>query len=103
MKYDKKSSIGQLLKEARKYGVGIVLSTQDPVDFTDLVYNNVGGILTLQLTDPKYAKNIAQHLGGDVDWKFVKNKLSDKFSACVKFSRNDQNIKFRVKPQYERE
>jgi hypothetical protein len=103
LKYDKNSSIGQLLKESRKYGAGIVLSTQDPVDFTDLVYNNVGGILTLQLTDPKYAKNIAQHLGGDVDWKFVKNKLSDKFSACVKFSRNDQSIKFRVTPQLERE
>ncbi|MCK5217859.1 MAG: ATP-binding protein, partial [Methanosarcinales archaeon] len=103
LKYDKKSSIGQLLKEARKYGVGVVLSTQDPVDFTNLVYNNVGGILTLQITDPKYAKNIAQHLGGDVDWKFVKNKLSDKFSACVKFSRRDQNIKFKVMPHYERE
>lgn len=103
LKYDKKSSIGQLLKEARKYGVGVVLSTQDPVDFTDLVYNNVGGILTLQITDPKYAKNIAQHLGGDVDWKFVKNKLSDKFFACVKFSSHDQNIKFKVIPHYERE
>lgn len=103
LKYDKKSSIGQLLKEARKYGVGVVLSTQDPVDFTDLVYNNVGGILTLQITDPKYAKNIALHLGGDVDWKFVKNKLSDKFSACVKFSHQDKNIKFKVMPHYERE
>ena len=103
LKYDQKSSIGQLLKEARKYGVGVVLSTQDPVDFTDLVYNNVGGILTLQITAPKYAKIIAQHLGGDVDWKFVKNELSDEFSACVKFSHRDQNIKFKVMPHYERE
>lgn len=103
LKYEKSSSTGQLLKEARKYGVGLTLSTQDPVDFPDLVYNNIGGILSLQLTDPKYAKSIAEHLGGKVSWQSVKNELSDKFAAFVKFSSQSDEIKLKVIPYYERE
>ncbi|MEW5949010.1 MAG: DUF87 domain-containing protein, partial [Thermodesulfobacteriota bacterium] len=101
LKYTKDSSAGQLLKEARKYGVGLMLSTQDPVDFADLVYNNIGGIVSLQLTEPKYAENIAKHLGGGVKWQDVKNGLSEKFSAYVKFSSKPEVIKFKVLPHYE--
>ena len=103
LKYEKTSSTGQLLKEARKYGVGLILSTQDPVDFPDLVYNNIGAILSLQLTDPKYAKSIAEHLGGKVSWQNVKNDLSEKFSAFVKFSSQIDVVKLRVTPYYERQ
>ncbi len=102
LKYEKSSSTGQLLKEARKYGVGLILSTQDPVDFPNLVYNNIGGILSLQLTDPKYAKSVAEHLGGQVSWQSVKNELSDKFAAFVKFSSHPNAIRLRVTPYYER-
>lgn len=102
LKYEKSSSTGQLLKEARKYGVGLILSTQDPVDFPDLVYNNIGGILSLQLTDPKYAKSVAEHLGGQVSWQSVKNELSEKFAAFVKFSSHPNAIRLRVTPYYER-
>ncbi len=102
LKYEREASAGQLLKEARKYGVGMLLSTQDPVDFTDVVYNNIGGIMSLQLTDPKYAKSIAEHLGGKVTWQNVKNDLSSKFSAYVKFSQNPAAIRFGVIPHYER-
>ena len=102
LKYEREASAGQLLKEARKYGVGMLLATQDPVDFTDVVYNNIGGIMSLQLTDPKYAKTIAEHLGGKVTWKNVKNDLSYKFSAFVKFSQNPDAIRFDVIPYYKR-
>ena len=102
LKYEREASAGQLLKEARKYGVGMLLSTQDPVDFTDVVYNNIGGIMSLQLTDPKYAKSIAEHLGGKVTWQNVKNDLSSKFSAYVKFSQNPDAIRFDVIPHFER-
>jgi len=102
LKYEREASAGQLLKEARKYGVGMLLATQDPVDFTDVVYNNIGGIMSLQLTDPKYAKTIAEHLGGKVTWKNVKNDLSSKFSAFVKFSQNPDAIRFDVIPYYKR-
>jgi len=102
LKYEKDSSAGQLLKEARKYGVGLVLSTQDSVDFSDLVYNNIGGILSLQLGEPKFAKSIAEHLGGRISWRSVKNDLSTKFFAFVKFSSQPDAIKLRVTPYYER-
>ncbi len=102
LKYEREASAGQLLKEARKYGVGMLLATQDPVDFTDVVYNNIGGIMSLQLTDPKYAKSIAEHLGGKVTWQNVKNDLSSKFSAYVKFSSNRDAIRFDAVPFYER-
>jgi len=103
LKYDKKSPMGRLLKEGRKYGVGVILSTQDPVDFPDLVYNNIGGLMSLQLTDPNFAKKIAEHLGGEIDWKNVKNDLSQKFSAYVKFSNRRDVIKFKTIPYYLRE
>ena len=102
LKYERKASAGQLLREARKYGVGMLLATQDPVDFTDVVYNNIGGIMSLQLIDPKYAKSIAEHLGGKVAWRNVKNDLSSKFSAYVKFSSNENAIRLDVVPHYER-
>ena len=102
LKYEKGSSTGQLLKEARKYGVGLILSTQDPVDFPDLVYNNIGGILSLQLTDPKYAKSVAEHLGGAVSWQNIKNDLSTKFSAYAKFSSQKDVVKLMVIPYYKR-
>jgi len=103
LKYDRDASAGQLLKEARKYGVGMILSTQDPEDFTNVVYNNVGGILSLQLTDSKYAKNIAGQLGGEISWKEIKNGLSQQFSAYVKFTSEENAIRFLITPYYMRE
>lgn len=103
LKYARKASAGQLLKEARSKGVGLLLATQDPVDFTDVVYNNIGGILSLCLTDPNYAKKVAEHLGGKVTWQNVKNDLASKFSAFVKFSSRPDVVAFKVIPFYERQ
>ena len=72
------------------------------MDFPDLVYNNIGGILSLQLTDPKYAKAIAEQLGGKVNWQSVKNELSEKFAAFVKFSGQSDVIRLKVIPHYQR-
>lgn len=102
LKYERETSAGQLLKEARSKGVGMLLATQDPVDFTDVVYNNSGGVLSLCVPDPHYAKKIAEHLGGNVTWQNVKNDLSGKFSAYVKFSSRPDVVAFRVIPFYER-
>jgi hypothetical protein len=102
LKYEREASAGQLLKEARSKGVGLLLATQDPVDFTDVVYNNIGGILSLCLPDPTYAKKVAEHLGGKVNWQDVKNNLSSKFSAFVKFSSRPDAIALKIIPFYER-
>ena len=100
LKYEKETSAGTLLKEGRKYGIGLVLATQDPVDFTELVYNNVGATLSLQLNEPKYAKNVAEKIG--VSGESLKDGLSEKFSAYVRFSNSPKPIKFKIKPYYER-
>ncbi len=100
LKYEREASAGILLKEGRKYGVGLILATQDPVDFTDLVYNNVGAILSLQLNEPKYAKNVGEKIG--VTGDEIKDGLSEKFSAYVRFSNSPGAIKFKIKPYYER-
>lgn len=99
LKYEREASAGILLKEGRKYGVGLILATQDPVDFTDLVYNNIGAILSLQLNEPKYAKNVGEKIG--VSGDEIKDGLSEKFSAYVRFS-NSGAVKFKIKPYYER-
>ena len=95
--YERETSTGQLLKEARKYGVGLVLATQDPVDFTEVVYNNIGALVSLQLNEPKYAKKVAENLG--VKMKDLIEGLSEKFSAYVRFSRSNA-IKFRITPYF---
>ena len=100
LKYERETSAGTLLKEGRKYGIGLVLATQDPVDFTDLVYNNVGTTLSLQLNEPKYAKNVAEKIG--VSGESLKDGLSEKFSAYIRFSKSPEPIKFKIKPYYER-
>ena len=100
LKYERETSAGTLLKEGRKYGIGLVLATQDPVDFTDLVYNNVGATLSLQLNEPKYAKNVAEKIG--VSGESLKDGLSEKFSAYIRFSKSPEPIKFKIKPYYER-
>jgi hypothetical protein len=100
LKYERETSAGTLLKEGRKYGIGLVLATQDPVDFTELVYNNVGATLSLQLNEPKYAKNVAEKIG--VSGESLKDGLSEKFSAYIRFSNFPKPIKFKIKPYYER-
>jgi len=100
LKYERDTSAGTLLKEGRKYGIGLVLATQDPVDFTELVYNNVGATLSLQLNEPKYAKNVAEKIG--VSGESLKDGLSEKFSAYIRFSKSPEPIKFKIKPYYER-
>ncbi|MHA1381848.1 MAG: ATP-binding protein [Candidatus Helarchaeota archaeon] len=102
LKYEREASAGQLLKEARKYGVGLLLSTQDPKDFTGVVYNNIGGIISLQLTEPTYADKIAKQLGGRVTGKNIMDLVS-KFSAYVKFYSKKDAIRFNIKPYFQRE
>lgn len=98
LKYERETSAGTLLKEGRKYGIGLVLATQDPPDFTDLVYNNVGATLSLQLNEPKYAKSVAEKIG--VSGEALKDGLSEKFSAYIRFSKAPEPTKFKIKPYY---
>lgn len=58
------AAVRLLLKEARAFGVAILLSTQEPSDFEDFVFANSGTLLALKLTDQSHAQRIAGILGG---------------------------------------
>jgi hypothetical protein len=51
-----------LLREARAFGCAIFLSSQNPVDFSDNVYNQTATSICLKLNDEKSAKAAATHV-----------------------------------------
>ncbi len=53
--------ISKMVQEARKYGIGIVLASQQAVDFDDKLFNLIGTYLVLHLTD-KDAKALVKNV-----------------------------------------
>lgn len=51
-----------LIKEARKYGLGLILSSQEARDFHPSVFANTGTLISLALEDAD-ATEMAKHLG----------------------------------------
>jgi len=47
------SAVERLLREGRKFGVGIILASQQPEDFTSIAYSNTATKLIFQITDDK--------------------------------------------------
>lgn len=60
--YDE-SPVDKLLRESRKYGYGVVLSSQRPSDFSQTTLANVGSALALQCNLVEDAKAIGNHIG----------------------------------------
>jgi hypothetical protein len=93
-----------LVKEARAYGVGVFLSSQEARDFEDFVFSNAGTILTLKLSESTDADRVARLLAGAGEFRAVSEQLRN-FDQFVGFMRNDQYkpyAKVKVKPFYER-
>ncbi|MBN2880843.1 ATP-binding protein [Candidatus Woesearchaeota archaeon] len=54
------SPVDLLLRESRKYGVGVILASQRPTDFSETILANVGTIMSFQCSlakDAKYLSN----------------------------------------------
>jgi len=78
-----KSPIDQITREARKYGMGIILSTQRPSDFEEPILANIGAFIALQCViekDAKYMSKQLRCLPKDLQ------DLTEKGRAIVKFS-----------------
>lgn len=60
LSYDE--TLTDLMKEARKYGVGILLASQETTDFDKSVFLNTGTLVALQL-ESEDAKVMAENLG----------------------------------------
>jgi len=57
------SPVDALLRESRKYGFGVILSSQRPSDFSNTTLANVGSVIALQCSLVHDAKAVANHLG----------------------------------------
>lgn len=60
--HDEKSPIVQFLREARKYGVGVILASQTPRDFSEYIVANVGTFVCLKLPLESDANFMAKQL-----------------------------------------
>lgn len=61
------SPIDTLLREARKYGIGVILASQRATDFNENILANAGSIITFKQNLAKDAKYIARNKWGDQD------------------------------------
>ncbi|MCK4729997.1 MAG: ATP-binding protein [Candidatus Aenigmarchaeota archaeon] len=87
------SPLNRLLRESRKYGIGVILASQRPSDFNETVLANVGGILSFQCSLDKDAKFIARQL--NLEPRKVKN-LIEPGLGYVKFSRKERPEKIKI-------
>ncbi len=86
---DDRSPLNDLLRESRKYGTGVILSSQRPSDFSETVLANIGGIISFQCRYENDAKFIGKQMS--VDFEEIKN-LTKIGTAFVNFS-SEQGVK----------
>lgn len=93
------SPLDRLLREARKYGAGIILSSQRPSDFSETILANAGGILSLQCNLEGDAKFMAKQMG--IDYKDILN-LNESGLAYLKLTAETETYKVKIERIAER-
>jgi hypothetical protein len=93
-----------LVKEARAYGVGVFLSSQEARDFDDFVFSNAASLLTLKLSETSDADRVAKLLVGSSGYREISDELqgAPQFHA---FFRNDHYrpyVRTEIVPFYDR-
>jgi len=94
------SPLDRLLREARKYGIGIILASQRPSDFNETVLANSGALLSFQCNLEKDAKFVAKQF--NLESRKIKN-LTEPGLGYIKFSRSEKAEKISIIPLNERE
>jgi DNA phosphorothioation-dependent restriction protein DptH len=67
------SPIEKLLREARKFGVGVVLASQQPADFSPVAFSNTATKIIFSVSDPK--GDVARYLSNKSDQKISSQQL----------------------------
>ncbi len=77
-------TITSLIKEARKYGLGIILSSQETRDFHPSIFANTGTLICLALEDVDATK-MSQHLGitDKAQQKIAKDMILSQENGCA--------------------
>jgi DNA transposition AAA+ family ATPase len=89
------SPLDRLQRESRKYGIGTILSSQRPSDFTETVFANTGTNICMQLRTEKDAKFMAKIL--DIESKYITNNLNEPGRAIIRYSKQKDNVHLRIK------
>ena len=93
------SPVELLLRESRKYGVGVILASQRPTDFSETILANAGTIVAFQTSLDKDAVFLSKQLRINKE-KF--QKLNDAGLGYVLFSSQDDSQKVQIVPVGER-
>ncbi|MEM3684062.1 MAG: ATP-binding protein [Conexivisphaerales archaeon] len=90
-----KSPLDSFLREARKYGVGVMLSSQQPHDFSETIMANVATIVCLRCKLEDDAKFMAKQLGCDPQEIQFMTELG---KSIVRFSSSKEAINVQIIP-----
>jgi hypothetical protein len=93
-----------LVKEARAYGVGVFLSSQEARDFEDFVFSNAASLLALKLSETSDADRVAKLLVGSSGYRAISDELQS-LPQFHGFFRNDHYRPYTrtsILPFYER-
>ncbi len=93
------SPVATLLREGRKFGVGIILASQRPSDFHKTVLANAACVVSLVCSlpeDAKFMANLIMCKSNEIQ------TLPDDFSAMVKFLSQSSPIRFKMLPYFDR-
>lgn len=93
-----------LLKESRKYGCAVLLSSQEAKDFSDSIYSNVGTLLCLGLNETGNSEKIAKQLGSHSNFRDLAEKIRnlDNFQGYIKNNHYSPYSEIKVEPYFER-
>jgi len=92
------SPIDKLFREARKYGIGVILASQRAMDFNEVLLSNAGSIITLKQNLAKDARYIAKN-----KWADEQELLNaGPGNGYVKFSSEKRAKHVQIVPLYER-
>jgi len=73
-----------LLKQARAYGIGVVLSTQNPVDLDYKGLSNIGTWCIGRLQTTQDVNRVIDGLGGKIDASFEKREIANLLANLTK-------------------
>ena len=93
-----------LIKEARAFGVGVFLSSQEARDFEPSVFANAGTLLTLKMAETTDADRIAKLLATGTGFRELSDELRglDRFEGMIRNDHYKPYAKVKVSPFYER-
>lgn len=95
--YDK-SPLAEIMRELRSYGVGIILASQRPSDFSDTIFANASTKICLGLPLEKDAKFMEKQINCSL--KEIKNL--NPFQGFIKNTQNKNTISIEIKPFFKR-